>query len=160
MLLIQKRCASSDTPHERLVLPFDLRQKSRLRTHLESGEEVGLFLERGTVLRGGDCLQSEDGRIVQVVAAPEAVYQVTCATLLDLTRAAYHLGNRHVPLQVGDNWLRLGADGVLKDMLIGLGAQVIAETVPFEPEAGAYGGGHKHGDESAHGGIIHHFGQP
>ena len=160
MLLIQKRCASSDTHHERLVLPFELRQKSRLRTHLESGEEVGLFLERGTVLRGGDCLQSEDGRIVQVVAAPEAVYQVTCATPLDLMRAAYHLGNRHVPLQVGDNWLRLGADEVLKDMLIGLGAQVVAETVPFEPEAGAYGGGHKHGDESAQRGIIHHFGQP
>ena len=97
---------------------------------------------------------------MHVVAAPEAVYQVTCGTPLDLVRAAYHLGNRHVPLQVGDNWLRLGADEVLRDMLIGLGAQVVAETVPFEPEAGAYGGGHKHGDESARGGIIHHFCQP
>jgi urease accessory protein len=158
MLVIEKLCPSCERADARLVLPFDSRQKSRLRTRLESGEEVGLFLPRGTVLRGGDCLQGNDGRVVQVVAAAEATMRVTCANALQLTRAAYHLGNRHVPVQVGDGWLRLGADHVLEEMLRGLGAHIVAETAPFEPEAGAYGGGHQHG-EGGHRGIIHQFGQ-
>jgi len=158
MLVIEKLCPSCERADVRLVLPFDSRQKSRLRTRLESGEEVGLFLPRGTVLRGGDCLQGNDGRVVQVVAAPEATLRVSCASALELTRAAYHLGNRHVPVQVGDGWLRIGADHVLEEMLRGLGAHLVAETAPFEPEAGAYGGGHQHG-EGGHRGIIHQFGQ-
>jgi len=129
-----------------------------LRTRLASGEEMGLFLERGTVLRGGDYLKSNDGRVIRVVAAAETVLKVSCASALELTRAAYHLGNRHVPVEVGDGWLRLGADHVLAEMLRGLGAHIEEEQSPFEPEAGAYGGGHQHHDEG-HGGKIHHFGK-
>lgn len=129
---------------DQLVLPFDLRQKSRLRVTLQSGHEAALMLERGSILRGGDLLQAESGQIIQVVAAEQAVMKVTAVDAQALARAAYHLGNRHVPLQVGDDWLRLEQDHVLKDMLLGLGVTVTDESAPFEPEAGAYGGGHRH----------------
>ncbi len=155
MLVVETRCEAQQHDEE-LVLPFELRQKSRLRTRLASGEEMGLFLERGTLLRGGDYLISNDGRVILVIAAAEAVLKVTCASSQDLTRAAYHLGNRHVPVEVGNGWLRLGADHVLADMLRGLGAKVSEEISPFEPEAGAYGGGHQHGD-GGHTGVIHQF---
>jgi urease accessory protein len=131
-------------PALQLILPFDQRAKSRLRTQLSSGEEAALLLERGTVLRGGDKLQTEDGRLVQVVAAPETVSTVTAEQAAMLARAAYHLGNRHVALQIGPGWLRYLHDHVLDDMVRGLGFQVITETAPFEPEAGAYGNGHQH----------------
>ena len=156
MLLVESRCEAQARHDEELVLPFELRQKSRLRTRLASGEEMGLFLERGSVLRGGDYLKGNDGRVILVVAAAEAVLTVTCTSPQDLTRAAYHLGNRHVPVEVGNGWLRLGADHVLAEMLHRLGAKVIEESSPFEPEAGAYGGGHQHGD-GGHGGVIHQF---
>jgi urease accessory protein len=158
MLVIETRCEAQTRHDDELVLPFELRQKSRLRTRLASGEELGLFLERGTMLRGGDYLKSNDGRVIRVVAAPEAVLKVTCTSAIELSRAAYHLGNRHVPVEVGDGWLRLGADHVLEEMLLGLGANVAKEQSPFEPEAGAYGSGHQHNDEG-HGGKIHHFGK-
>lgn len=125
-----------------------MRQKSRLRVVLTSGKEAALFLERGHILRGGDSLSTEEGYVVQVVAADEPVYQVTANSLRDLTCAAYHLGNRHVPLQIGDGWLRLEQDYVLKDMLIGLGMHIEELHAPFEPEAGAYGGGHRHGSDT------------
>lgn len=132
---------ASDT----LTLPYELRCKSRLRVSLDSGAEAALNLERGSILRGGELLQSENGDlVVKVVAADEAVYDVTAADTLSLTRAAYHLGNRHVPLQITDGWLRLEQDAVLRDMLLGLGATVKEASAPFEPEAGAYGGGHRH----------------
>ena len=152
--LIRQRVAPQDRYDDRLVLPFERRQKSRLRTRLESGIEVGLFLERGTMLRDGDCLMTEEGRVVRVVAAPEKVYLVRCESTLQLMRAAYHLGNRHVPLEIGNGWLKLKSDEVLRDMLLGLGASVSAAELPFEPEAGAYGGGHRHGDVS-HRPLIH-----
>lgn len=147
MLHITERIASGDQHDERLVLPFDRRQKSRLRVRLESGAEAGLFLERGSILRDGDRLRASDGRTVLVVAADEPVMRVTADTPHDLMRAAYHLGNRHVPLQLGDGWLRLEQDHVLRDMLLGLGVRVADELAPFEPEAGAYGGGHRHGHD-------------
>lgn len=154
--LIRQRVAPQDRHDDRLVLPFDKRQKSRLRTRLESGAEVGLFLERGTMLRDGDFLKTEDGLLVRVVAAPEKVYLVRCESTLQLMCAAYHLGNRHVPLEIGDGWLKLKRDAVLRDMLLGLGATVSDAELPFDPEAGAYGGGHSHGDES-HRPIIHRY---
>lgn len=135
-------------PDLRLELPFDLRNKSRLRTTLSSGEEIGLFLERGTVLRGGDQLACDDGRIVEVIAAPESVSTVRSMEPLQLLRAAYHLGNRHVALQVGAGWLRYQHDYVLDDMVRGLGLSVEVAEAPFEPEAGAYGG-HSHGAQHA-----------
>jgi len=127
-----------------LTLAFDQRQKSRLRTRLASGEEVALLLPRGTTLRGGDLVGASDGRIIEVIAEPERVLHIECGTPVALARAAYHLGNRHVPLQVGDGWLRIAADHVLAEMLSNLGATVTSIEAPFEPEAGAYSGGHHH----------------
>ena len=141
-----------------MSLPFELRQKSRLRTKLASGEEAGLFLEHGSILRGGDCLRANDGRIVLVVAADEELMEAKCATPFELVRAAYHLGNRHVPVQIGEGWLRFQADDVLAQMLRGLKATVSKVSAPFEPEAGAYAGGHHHHSMDAkHSGIIHEF---
>lgn len=145
------------SPDAQLELPFELRQKCRLRTRLKDGEEVGLFLERGRVLRGGDLLQAKDGRVVQVVSKPEVVLDVLCDDTLTLTRAAYHLGNRHVQLQVGAGWLRLLDDYVLRDMLEQIGGlTLVQKTDVFEPEAGAYGGGHHHGEDSSPA-KIHEF---
>jgi urease accessory protein len=158
MLLIESRAPAQAEHQEQLSLPFELRQKSRLRTKLVSGEEAGLFLEHGSVLRGGDCLRANDGRIVKVVAADEALMQARCATAFELVRAAYHLGNRHVPVEIGEGWLRFQADEVLAQMLRGLNATVTTVTAPFEPEAGAYAGGHHHHSMDAkHSGIIHEF---
>lgn len=143
----------------RLTLPFELRQKSRLRCQLDDGEEVGLVLQRGNVLRGGDLLLASDGRVVQVVAAPEGLSVVATDDALLLARAAYHLGNRHVPLQVSPGRLCFLHDHVLDDMLRGLGLPVRFEMLPFEPEGGAYGrhesaaAGHAHGH--AHAGHDH-----
>jgi len=152
MLTVRQRLTSSPAASEQLVLPFDLRQKSRLRTQLASGAEVGLFLERGIVLRGGDLLLAENGTVIEVVAALETVSTVREADSTQLARAGYHLGNRHVPVQIGDGWLRYGHDHVLDDMVRGLGLTVVVEQAPFEPEAGAYGHSHgTHGHE--HGGA-------
>ncbi len=157
MLIIESRCDKA-AHQEQLSLPFELRQKSRLRTKLASGEEAGLFLEHGSILRGGDCLRANDGRIVLVVAADEELMEAKCATPFELVRAAYHLGNRHVPVQIGDGWLRFQADDVLAQMLRGLKATVSKVSAPFEPEAGSYAGGHHHHSMDATlSGIIHDF---
>ena len=157
MLVIESRCDRA-AHQEQLSLPFELRQKSRLRTKLASGEEAGLFLEHGSILRGGDCLRANDGRIVLVIAADEELMEAKCATPFELVRAAYHLGNRHVPVQIGEGWLRFQADDVLAQMLRGLKATVSKVSAPFEPEAGAYAGGHHHHSMDAkHSGIIHEF---
>jgi len=158
MLVVQARLGAP-APHDaELVLPFELRQKSRLRAAVANGEEIGLFLDRGTVLRDGDCLKAEDGRIVRVVAAAEDLLEVRCADEDALARAAYHLGNRHTPVQVGEGRLRIAADDVLAAMLRGLGATVSNVRAPFEPEAGAYAAhDHGHSGEARHAGIIHDF---
>jgi urease accessory protein len=158
VLIVQRRAAAAATADVDLVLPFELRQKSRLRTKVVGGEEIGLFLERGTLLRGGDLLVADDGRVVRVVAADEALLEIRCADADALARAAYHLGNRHTPTQVGRGWLRIQADDVLAAMLRGLGATVTALSAPFEPEAGAYAAGHHaHSSEAKHAGVIHDF---
>ena len=144
----------------RLELAFDQRQKSRLLAKFASGEEVALKLPRGEILRGGDLVVASDGRIVEIVAVPEQVVQVECDGPAALARAAYHLGNRHVGVEVGEGFLRIAADHVLEEMLKGLGAKLTAMQAPFEPEAGAYGGGHHHHDEMGHGGRIHELGAP
>ncbi len=169
MIEIRKKLKASRAAYNiavkgELKLPFDARQKSRLRAQLASGEEVGVMLPRGEVLRGGDLVVASDGRVIEVVAEPEAVLNVTCETPEDLLRAAYHLGNRHVPVQVGEGFLRLAADHVLENMLTGLGASVASMQAPFEPEAGAYGhagegAGHAHHEEGSGPGKIHHYGE-
>jgi urease accessory protein len=130
-----------------LTLAFDARCKSRLAATLDSGEEVALLLPRGTVLRDGDVLVADDGGLVRVVAAPESVLYVRAPDVLMLTRAAYHLGNRHTPVEVGADYLKLEYDPVLADMLKRLGALVDQVEMPFQPETGAYGGGHRHGHD-------------
>ncbi len=160
VLTIRERLDSLHSPALRtsaqLVLPFELRQRSRLRARLTSGEEVGLFLERGMVLRGGDLLRAEDGTIVEVVAALETVSTVRESDATRLARAGYHLGNRHVPVQIGAGWLRYGHDHVLDDMVRGLGLTVIVEQAPFEPEAGAYAHSHEIRHEHGHHEQGHH----
>ena len=144
MLLIEAFAPSGAAAGEQLVLPFESRCKSRLRTRLASGEEAGLFLERGRVLRGGDRLLGNDGRVVEVVAAQETLMEAASDDPLQLARAAYHLGNRHVAVQVMAGRLRFAQDHVLGEMACGLGLRVTELEAPFEPEAGAYGayGGH------------------
>lgn len=131
-------------------LSFDLRQKSRLRVTLASGQEAAIYMSRGEIMRGGDILQADNGALIQVQAADQAVMKVTAKSPQDLMRAAYHLGNRHVPLQIGDGCLQLESDYVLKDMLLGLGVEVTEVQAAFEPESGAYGGGHHHHNDDDH----------
>jgi urease accessory protein len=137
-----------------LRLPFEQRQKSRLKTQLVSGEDVALMLPRGEILRGGDLVTASDGRVIEVVAEPERLLHVEAESL---AKVAYHLGNRHVAVQVGEGFLRIAADHVLEEMVKKLGAKVRGVEAPFEPEAGAYAGGHQH-DEMGHGGKIHDHG--
>jgi len=162
MLLIETLYTGAAASTEQLVLDFDARTKSRLRTRLSSGEEVGLFLPRGTILRGGDKLQSADGRIVEVVSAPEELLEARSNNSRELTRAAYHLGNRHVAVEVGgdaaSDWIRIQADHVLETMLIGPGTQVHKLSAPIEPEAGAYAPGHHHSERGATEAKIHVMG--
>jgi urease accessory protein len=131
-----------------LTLAYDARCKSRLAATLDNGEAVALVLPRGTVLAHGDVLVADDGGLVRVVAANEAVLVVRAPDALTLTRAAYHLGNRHTPVEVGADYLKLETDPVLEAMLTRLGARVEAASLPFQPEAGAYGGGHRHGHDA------------
>jgi urease accessory protein len=126
----------------RIELPFERRQKRWLRAPLASGEEVSLRLPRGVILRGGDLLAASDGRVIEVVAVPERLVHVECATPDQLARLAYHLGNRHVPVHIGAGFLRLIEDPVLEDMLCGQGAKITHIEAPFEPEAGGYAGAH------------------
>ena len=125
-----------------IVLPYDQRKKSRLHCYSRCGKEVGLFLERGNILKAGDELRAESGELIRIVAADEAVSTASCDDFLLLLKGAYHLGNRHVPLQIGKGdsyWLRYQPDYVLDDMLVQMGLSVVQETAPFHPESGAYG---------------------
>ncbi len=157
MLVVERLYTGDAAATEQLVLPFELRAKSRLRTRLKGGEEIGLFLPPGTLLRGGTRLESNDGRIVEVIADQEPLLEARCDNPLLLARAAYHLGNRHVAVEVGDGWLRLQPDKVLGDMLRGLGVELRDIRAAFEPEAGAYSNAHQH--DTMHGkGKIHQYG--
>lgn len=150
MHVIERKAEPGASASAYLVLSFEARCKSRLRTRLLSGEEVGLFLERGTVLRGGDKLVANDGVVIEVVAAPEMLMEAQADDPLALAKAAYHLGNRHVAVQLLPGRLRFTADHVLGDMVRGLGLPVAEIEAPFEPESGAYGhaGAHPHGHSS------------
>jgi urease accessory protein len=137
-------------PVATLTLPFELRRRCRLVVRLDSGEEAGLFLPRGTVLRDGDLLAGADGRTVRVVAAIEDIYEIRASAECSLVQAAYHLGNRHVPVEIGGEYLKIERDPVLRDMLDQAGALVVEARAAFDPEPGAYGGGHRHGDDADH----------
>lgn len=143
---------------ERVALSFDDRKRGRLKITTESGASAGIQIERGQVLRDGSWLQSDSGELLQVMALEEAVTTARVSDPTLFARACYHLGNRHVPLQVGDGFLRYQEDYVLDDMLKGLGVEPQHEQAIFEPENGAYAPGtahhHHHGDE-AHGHHHH-----
>ena len=131
-------------------LDWDVRQKSRFDATDSAGRALGVFLPRGTLVRGGDVLVAEDGSLIKVVAAPQPVLVITaCSThgsAFDLTRAAYHLGNRHVPIELKPDHLKIEPDHVLADMLRAMHLTVREALEAFEPEGGAYAaGGHSHG---------------
>jgi urease accessory protein len=156
MRMFTERIAPSDAVDGVVQLPFERRQRSRLRVSIATGPlagaTVGLDLPRGLVLRGGDHVRSADGRVLRIEAAPERLCHVVAGSRRALARIAYHLGNRHVPVELGDGWLRLEADPVLERMIEGLGATIAAVEAPFEPEAGAYGhAGHDHDHDHDHG---------
>ena len=137
-------------------LDWDIRQKSRFEATDSQGRRLGVFLPRGTLVRGGDVLVAEDGSMTKVIAAPQAVLRITaCASHgspFDLTRAAYHLGNRHVPIELKPDHLKIEPDHVLADMLRAMHLIVNEVEEAFEPEGGAYSsGGHGHGHGHDHG---------
>jgi urease accessory protein len=138
-------------------LDWDVRQKSRFDATDSQGRHLGVFLPRGTAVRGGDVLVAEDGSMVRVIAAPQPVMVVThCTdhgTSFDLVRAAYHLGNRHVPIELKPDHLKIEPDHVLGDMLRAMHLIVHETKAAFEPEGGAYGtpGAHHHGHDHGHG---------
>lgn len=145
-------------------LDWDVRQKSRFAATDSQGRALAVFLPRGQAVRGGDVLVAEDGSLVRVLAAPQPVLVITpCpqhGTPFDLTRAAYHLGNRHVPIELQSDHLKIEPDHVLADMLRAMHLTVRADNLPFEPEAGAYaagheGGHHAHGHDHGPGGHVH-----
>jgi len=140
-----------------ITLDWDVRQKSRFESTDSAGRQVGIFLQRGQVVRGGDVLVGEDGSLLKVQAAPQAVLRITHCTAhgtpFDLTRAAYHLGNRHVPIELQADHLKIEPDHVLADMLRSMHLIVHEVNESFEPENGAYGehgGGHQHGHAHDH----------
>jgi urease accessory protein len=139
-----------------ITLDWDTRQKSRFDATDSTGRALGVFLPRGTVVRGGDVLVAEDGSLIRVEAAPQTVLRITACTEhgspFDLTRAAYHLGNRHVPIELQPDHLKIEPDHVLADMLRAMHMTVVEVSESFEPESGAYGdhgghGGHSHGSQ-------------
>ncbi|HSV81376.1 MAG TPA: urease accessory protein UreE [Ramlibacter sp.] len=138
-------------------LDWDVRQKSRFEATDSQGRQLGIFLPRGTVARGGDVLVAEDGSMIRVVAAPQPVLVIThCrehGSPFDLLRAAYHLGNRHVPIELKPDHLKIEPDHVLAAMLRAMHLIVREAAEAFEPEGGAYGaqGGHGHGHAHDHG---------
>lgn len=144
MLELDRRAPRDAAACATLTLPWERRSVTRQRVRLDDGRDAGLFLPRGEVLRGGDRVASPSGEVVAIVAAPEEVMVASAADPRVLARAAYHLGNRHVAVEVGEGTLKLARDHVLREMLLGLGVDVADAMRPFEPESGAYGHGHAH----------------
>ncbi len=152
MLYLRRPCEvpQGELTTRSITLTFRDRRKSRLRTVLDDGTEAALVLARGTVLRDGDGLAADDGSVVRVRAARELVSRATTTDPLLLTRAAYHLGNRHVPLQIESGGLSYEHDHVLDDLATHLGLDVTVAQMPFEPEAGSYAPVHHHDDHHDH----------
>ncbi|MEH6825684.1 MAG: urease accessory protein UreE [Motiliproteus sp.] len=158
MLRITQRFHGQATEiSDQLSLPFDLRKRGRFKAVTASGREIGLFIERGQVLADGDLLLTDCGQVIQVIAQPEPVVTARSDDWLQFAKVCYHLGNRHVPLQVGERWLRFQPDHVLQDLAELYGLSTKIEQAPFAPENGAYGahGGHSHGDQDSHSQDAH-----
>ena len=163
MLILNQRTNAPAT--DSVALAYDERKRSRLKVTLASGSEAGIFLERGDHLHGGDKLAAEDdSAVVEILAAPEKLIEAIAHTPLLFARAAYHLGNRHVPVQIlptaDGGTLRFQTDHVLAEMVKGLGCTVRDTEAPFQPESGAYGshGGHHHGEHDHDHADLHNPG--
>ncbi|MFS2225787.1 urease accessory protein UreE [Pantoea sp. B65] len=153
MLFLTRKITAAARVNASATLDYATRLKSRARIQLDDGSEAGLALERGSLLRGGDILSDDSGEfVVRIVAAAEKLSIALCGDPLRLAIACYHLGNRHVPLQIEAGRVAWLHDHVLDDMLIGLGLIVGSELAPFEPVAGAYetAGHHLHSHSHHH----------
>ncbi|MGX9416051.1 urease accessory protein UreE [Vibrio sp. WJH972] len=129
-----------------VVLAYEMRQRGRFRTESHNGHDVGIFLPRGDVLQHGDCLFTECGKVFQVVAKEEQVVTAVAKDWISFSKACYHMGNRHVPMEIGEQWLRFQPDHVLEEMVELFGLECRHHKGMFNPENGAYhGGGHSHG---------------
>ena len=147
----------SEPPADTVVLDFDDRHRRRMAMTGTRGLEFLLDLENAVALRGGDALVLEDGRLVEVVSAPEPLLEIRGADPHHLIRVAWHLGNRHLPTQIMPKGLRIRRDHVIEAMVKGLGARVIEIEAPFDPEGGAYAGAaHAHAEAHAHAGAHSH----
>lgn len=127
-----------------VILPYALRQKGRFKAKTKAGQDIGVFLVRGEVIQDGDCLFSECGKILKVEAEPEAVVTALASDWMTFAKACYHLGNRHVPMEIGEMWVRFQPDHVLEEMVELLGLKCSHHSASFTPENGAYHGGHYH----------------
>ena len=144
-------------------LDWDVRQKSRFECSDSQGRQLGVFLQRGVVVRGGDVLVAEDGSMVRVLAKPQPVMVIRHGehgSAFDLLRAAYHLGNRHVAIELQPDHLKIEPDHVLAEMLRGMRLLVTDTFGPFEPEGGAYGAHAPHAHEDHHHGHHHDEAEP
>jgi urease accessory protein len=156
-IAIKAKATWSGETADRVVLDYDARHRRRVVMQGDNGIGFLLDLAAPAELRGGDALVLEDGRLVEVVAAPEPLLEIRCADARHLARLAWHFGNRHVPAQLGAAALRIRRDHVLAELAAHLGAEVVEIEAPFDPEGGAYAapaaqnhnGGHHH----------HHHGQ-
>jgi len=155
MLVFTQRINHTHDCKHTLTLAYEFRQKARLKTLSDNGEEVGLMLPRGLVLRGGDCLASDDGVVAKIIAAPEEVSVAQTNDKLVLAKACYHLGNRHMPLQIEEDCLIYQRDHVLDEMIRNLGLEINHELRAFEPESGAYST-HNHGHIHEHSHVHSH----
>ncbi|MFY7802496.1 MAG: urease accessory protein UreE [Limnoraphis robusta] len=145
MIIFTQHFQANTNPNIDFIIPLTAEQRNRSRQTIElsSLQKLSLRLPRGTVLEDGDLLQSEtQEHIAQIIAMPEPVITVKANTELELIRAAYHLGNRHVPLEITSTYLRLSPDSVLESMLVKMGLEILEEIAPFYPEKGAYGHDH------------------
>jgi urease accessory protein len=151
---IKSASAWSGETADRVVLDYDDRHRRRMTMTGAKGTSFLLDLPTATGLRGGDALVLEDGRLIEVVAAAEPLLEIRCTDPLHLARVAWHLGNRHLPTQIGDAVLRIRPDHVIEAMLEGFGASLVTVRAPFQPEGGAYGSHagqhHVHSDASGH----------
>jgi urease accessory protein len=147
-----------DSPADTVVLDFDDRHRRRMAMTGTRGLEFLLDLENAVALRGGDALVLDDNRLIEVIAAPEPLLEIRGNDPHHLVRVAWHLGNRHLPTQIMPKGLRIRRDHVIEAMVKGLGARVIEIEAPFDPEGGAYAGGHEHtADHASHDhGHSHH----
>ena len=143
-MLEVRELASAGESSDRLALTWEQRRKSRLKATTVSGEEVGLFLPRGSILFDGDLVRTSDDRIIRIEAAPEDVSTISSPDAVLLARVAYHLGNRHVRTQVGPGFIRYRYDRTIDKLVRTLGIEPIVEEVPFEPERGTKDHTHDH----------------